>query len=158
MSVCTFFGHKECPKAIILALRVVLEDMILEQGVTRFYVGNQGQFDAYVRGVLRQLKKEYPFITYSVVLAYLPGKKREYEDYSDTIFPEELETVPRKFVIARRNDWMLKQADFVITYVKYTIGGAAQFAEKATRQGKTVYNLAHLPVDMIKDLLQNETE
>ena len=37
---------------------------------------------------------------------------------------------------------MLRRADFVVTYVTRPWGGAAQFAEKARRQGKTVRNLA----------------
>ena len=49
--------------------------------------------------------------------------------------------MPPRFAIARRNGWMLKQADFVVTYVTHDWGGAAQFAEKARRQGKTVLNL-----------------
>ena len=37
---------------------------------------------------------------------------------------------------------MLKQSDYVVTYVTHGWGGAAQFAEKAKRQGKTVVDLA----------------
>ena len=37
---------------------------------------------------------------------------------------------------------MLKQADFVVTYITHNWGGAAQYAEKAHRQGKRVLNLA----------------
>ena len=62
--------------------------------------------------------------------------------FSDTIFPEGLETVPPRFAISKRNDWMLKQADFVVTYIAHGWGGAVQYAEKAQRQGKRVLNLA----------------
>ena len=37
---------------------------------------------------------------------------------------------------------MLQRADFVVTYVTHSWGGAAQFAEAAEKQGKAVYNLA----------------
>jgi len=37
---------------------------------------------------------------------------------------------------------MLKQADFVVTYVLWSWGGAAKFADKAMRQNKTVINTA----------------
>ena len=40
-----------------------------------FYVGRQGQFDAYLHSEL----KEYPQINYAVVLAYMLGKKTECE-------------------------------------------------------------------------------
>ena len=48
-----------------------------------FYVGYQGQFDAYVHSEPKRLKQEYPQINYAVVLAYMPGKQTEYDDYSD---------------------------------------------------------------------------
>ena len=38
-----------------------------------FYVGNQGQFDAYVHGELKKLKVEYPHINYA---GYTPDSKR----------------------------------------------------------------------------------
>ena len=77
MAICTFFGHKECPDSIKPQLRDVLIDLITNHDVDMFYVGNQGQFDAIVRGVLRELKKECPQINYAVVLAYIPGKQAE---------------------------------------------------------------------------------
>ena len=40
-----------------------------------------------------------------------------------------------------RNKWMLKQSDYVVTYITHSWGGAAQFAEIAARQKKTVINL-----------------
>ena len=35
-----------------------------------------------------------------------------------------------------------KQADFVVTYVKYTAGGAVKYKMIAEKAGKTVFNLA----------------
>ena len=143
MSVCTFFGHRDCPAAVRPKLRAVLAELIEQYGVEQFYVGRQGAFDAMVRSVLRELAEEYPGISYAVVLERLPGPRDEaVRDFSDTIFPGGLETVPPRFAISRRNEWMLRRADFVVTYVTRPWGGAAQFAEKARRQGKTVRNLA----------------
>ena len=88
MAQCTFFGHRECPDTIKPKLHEVLINLIRSHNVDMFYVSNQGQFDALVRGVLRELKKEYPQINYAVVLACMPGKASEYDDYSDTMFPE----------------------------------------------------------------------
>lgn len=141
MTACTFFGHRECPDSIKVRLRVVLIDLIVNHGVDMFYVGNQGQFDAIVRSVLRELKKEYPKINYAVVLAYMPGKQTEYDDYSDTMPPEGIESVHPRYAISWRNNWMLRQSDYVVTYITHSWGSAAQFAEKAKRQKKTVINL-----------------
>lgn len=141
MVVCTFFGHRDCPETIKPYLREVLVDLITNQGVDTFYVGNQGRFDGIVRSVLRELEKEYPEIRYAVVLAYLPGKKNEYDDFSDTILPEGIEAVHPRYAIDWRNRWMLQRSDFVVTYITHSWGGAAKFAEKAKREGKTVINL-----------------
>ena len=139
---CTFFGHRDCPASLKPKLRAVVVELIERHGVDRFYVGRQGAFDAMARSVLRELAGVYPHISYAVVLERLPDPKdKAVWDFSDTIFPERLETTPPRFAITRRNEWMLKQADFVVTYVTHDWGGAAQFAEKASRQGKTVLNL-----------------
>lgn len=112
MASCTFFGHRECPDLIKPQLRAVLSDLITNQDVNMFYVGNQGRFDAIVRSVLRELKKEYPQINYAVVLAYIPGKQNEYDDYSDTMLPEGIESVHPRYAISWRNNWMLRQSDY----------------------------------------------
>lgn len=141
MASCTFFGHRECPDSIKTQLKEVLIKLIVNHNVEMFYVGNQGRFDAIVRGVLRELKIEYPRINYAVVLAYMPGKQTEYDDYIDTMLPEGIESVHPRYAISWRNNWMLQQSDYVVTYITHPWGGAAQFAEKANRQKKTVINL-----------------
>ena len=141
MASCTFFGHRECPDSIKIQLREVLIELIANHDVDMFYVGNQGRFDTIVRGVLRELKKKYPQINYAVVLAYMPGKRTEYDDYSDTMLPEGIESVHPRYTISWRNNWMLRQSDYVVTHITHSWGGAAQFAEKANRQKKTVINL-----------------
>ena len=136
----TLFGHKDTPKEIEPTLRSTLIDLIENKNITVFYVGNNGNFDTMVRRQLEDLSQTY-LITYSVVLAYLPTKKSEYDDFTDTIYPEGIETVPKRFAISWRNKWMIKQADFVVTYVTHGFGGAAQFKELAERQGKTLIEL-----------------
>ena len=141
MPVSTFFGHRECPDSIKTNLRDVLIDLITNHDVDMFYVGNQGRFDVIVRSVLREVKNEYPQINYAVVLAYIPGRQIEYDDYSDTMLPEGIEDVHPRYAISWRNNWMLQQSDYVVTYITHSWGGAAQFVEKAKRQKKTVINL-----------------
>ena len=136
----TFFGHKDTPKEIEPTLRTTLVDLIENKNVTVFYVGNNGNFDTMVRRQLEDLSNTYP-ITYSVVLAYLPTKKSEYEDYTNTLLPEGIETAPKRFAISYRNKWMVEQSDIVVTYVTHSFGGAAQFKELAQKQGKTVIEL-----------------
>lgn len=142
MSICTFFGHRDCPETVKGRLRETLLDLIEHYEVDLFYVGNQGRFDAITRDVLRELKKEYPQIAYAVVLAYMPEKKKEPDDISDTIVPEGLEFVHPRYAISWRNEWMLKRSDYVVTYITHDWGGAYRYAQKAIRQSKCICNLA----------------
>ena len=137
----TFFGHKDTPKEIEPTLRTTLIDLIENKNVTVFYVGNNGNFDTMVRRQLEDLSLTYP-ITYNVVLAYLPTKKSEYDNSTNTIYPEGIETAPKRFAISWRNKWMVQQSDVVVTYVTHGFGGAAQFKELAERQGKTLIELS----------------
>ena len=144
MCICTFFGHRDCPSTIEPVLRSTIIDLIETQHIDTFYVGHQGAFDSLVRSVLIDLAAAYPQIHYAVVLAQLPTQRGEFDtrDFSDTLLPEGIEHDPPRYAINWRNEWMLKQASHVITYVTYPWGGAAKFAEKAIRSQKTVINLA----------------
>jgi len=143
MSACTFFGHHDCPSSIKPKLREVLIDLIENHAVDMFFVGQQGAFDGIVRSVLKELVSVYPHIHYAVVLERLPPKRDEFNtrDYSDTMLPEGIESVHPRYAISWRNNWMLRQSDYVVTYITHGWGGAAQFAEKAKCQKKTVINL-----------------
>lgn len=134
----TFFGHRDTPKEIEPALRLTLIDLIENKSATVFYVGNHGNFDAMVRRQLEDLSKTYP-IKYYVVLAYMPGKN----DYPDeqSILPEGIENIPRRFAINYRNKWMLTKSDIVVTYVTRPVGGAVQFKKKAKMQSKLMIEL-----------------
>lgn len=138
MKVCTFFGHRECYGLDAAVLRDTIEDLI-HQGVDTFYVGNQGGFDGMVHSCRKSLQMQYPNIRYSVVLAYLPTEKREWEDMSDTMYPE-IEGHP-KYAIERRNKWMIHASDHCVCYVNYTWGGAYEFARMAKRCGLRLVNL-----------------
>ena len=139
--VGTFFGHRDTPTDIEHALRRAIQDLIENKKVDVFYVGNQGNFDALVRRVLKDIQIQYPHVQYTVVLAYMPTEKDIYEDFSDTIYPDGLETVPKKFAIVARNQWMLNKADYVVSYVTCSTGGAARFTALAEKKGKTIIRL-----------------
>ncbi len=137
----TFFGHKDTPKEIEPILRSTLIDLIKNENVNAFYVGNNGNFDSMVRRQLEDLSHIYK-ISYNVVLAYLPTEKNKFDDLSATIYPEGIEAVPKRFAISWRNKWMIKQSDIVITYVAHSLGGAYQFKALSEKQGKRVIELS----------------
>jgi len=138
--ICTFFGHKDTPSGIEIFLQEVIVDLI-NQGVTSFYIGNQGNFDAMAIKILSKLKEKYA-INYTVVLAYMPLQKNTDEYTAESVFPECLANVPPRFAIDRRNRYLLEKSDIVVCFVTHSFGGAAKFTELAKKQGKTVINLS----------------
>ena len=119
LAACTFFGHQDAPASVMPRLRSVLVELIQQRGVDQFYVGRQGDFDAMVRRVLVELAEIYPHISYAVVLERLPTQRDTWNPLpcDHTLFPEGLETVPPRFAIHHRNEWMLRHSDFVVTYI-----------------------------------------
>ena len=89
---------------------------------TKNRIPEQGAFDSMVRSVLKELVSLYPHINYAVVLERMPPKRDEFDtrDYSDTMLPEGIETVHPRFAISWRNKWMIKQSDYVVTYVTHS--------------------------------------
>ena len=139
LKTCTFFGHRDTPQSVKPLLQTVLCDLI-EQGVDRFYVGNQGNFDAMAAALLKELEQSRG-IRFEIVLAYLP-KERDPFFETHSILPEGIENVPPRFAIEYRNKWMIDHSDIVITYVRRSFGGAAKFKTLATKKNKTVIELS----------------
>ena len=145
--VCTFFGHADSPTNIKKEIQKVIEDLILQKGVNTFYVRTNGNFDRMVQSVLIDLKKQYPNLECCTVLAYIPGIKPEFDigyEKLESLYPDGLEKVPKRFAIDWCNKWMVQQSDYVISYVRHSFGGAAKYMELAKRKKKIVYNLANL--------------
>lgn len=144
MYACTFFGHRDCPNDIKTSLCSVLTQLIVNENVDTFYVGQQGNFDKIVHTVLQEMAKKYPHIRYFAVLERLPSSQNKFDtvDNSNTLIPEGIETVHPRYAISWRNSWMINQSSYVVTYITHSWGCAAKFADKAVRQKKTVINIA----------------
>lgn len=143
MKNCVLFGHRDAPEGLDQAIEEAIGRVIREEGITEFRVGNQGEFDRAALRVLRKLKAEGGALDYAVVLPYLPAGGAEFSELSpeETVFPDGLEGVPRRFAIDRRNRLMVERCDCVIAYVRRSIGGAGRAVAYAERLGKKVIYL-----------------
>lgn len=141
MKACTFFGHRDCPASVQLRLHFVLVDLIENCSVDTFYVGNQGIFDRVVCSVLRELAQEYPHIKYTIVFAHLPNFPSPHS-FDITLLPGGIEHIPPRYAVSWRNNWMLDKADYVVSYVTYSWGGAFKYTDIAKQTGKYVINIA----------------
>lgn len=140
MAACTFLGHRDCPNNIFDRVAKQTENLILNCGVDLFYLGSQGNFDNIAKMVLLKLKKVYPAVKCYIVLAYMPSWKTC--DSFDTIYPFVLEKTPKRFAINKRNEWMIEQADFVISYFEHNYSNTSGFISRAEKKGKKVINTA----------------
>ena len=138
---CTFFGHRDCPSDLYGKLYDTIVDLIENQGVNTFLVGEEGCFDRMVQGVLLEIQGQYPNITCFAVKAYYDPQKTDERSLLQSIYPECLEKAPKRFAIDRRNR-QVDNSNFVVTYVTVSFGGAAKFADIAKRKNKNVINLA----------------
>lgn len=139
---CTFFGHRDCPSNIYDRVRDTIEELIEHSKVDCFLVGEEGSFDRTVQRALFEIKKKYPQIVCLAVKAYYDPQKKDDPGLLESIYPECLAGVPKRFAIDRRNRYMIERSEVVITYVRTSIGGAAKFVEIAVRKKKRVINIA----------------
>ena len=133
----TFCGHKEVldSKCVEAWLRKVCSELIYH-GAKEFMLGGYGRFDFLCAEVLRDLKKQHPHIRLILVLPYLNSSMLT-DGYDETVYPP-LESVPKRFAISRRNEWMVCESDVVVAYVIRGFGGAAKTLEYARRKKKQI--------------------
>ena len=133
--IITFCGHKELydEKEVRAWLERVTENLIVN-GAETFYLGGYGAFDRLAASLLAEQKKQYPHIELILILPYL-NRRKDISPCDSSIYPP-LESVPKKLAIARRNQWMVEQADVVVDYVLHSWGGAAMTLEYAKRKKK----------------------
>ena len=145
--IITFCGHSNClfSDEEKEELKQLLIKEIRKNPTCKFYLGGYGDFDSLCLRTLRELKKEFQDIELIFITPYIDKNYSKLEfakyHYDDVIFPP-LESVPRKFAILKRNEWMVDSADLVIAYVKYSWGGAAKTLGYAKRKKVPIINIA----------------
>lgn len=141
MKLCTFAGHANIygdEEAIRLKLKNEIIKLIEKENATTFYSGGKGDFDWLCAGTLKELKKDYPNIKSYLMLAYMPKEKSKYGEciaqiFDDTVYPD-IENVPLRFAIVKRNECMVDKSDFLIAYVNHSWGGAYKTLEYAKKK------------------------
>ena len=127
--IITFCGHSNFMYNIkdeesLLALF----EKIIKNNQVDFYLGGYGNFDSFALKCAQKYKDKHNNAKIFFITPYLNTRLNERKDillktYDMILYPE-LESVPKKFAILKRNEWMIKQADYVFAYVKTHYGGA----------------------------------
>ena len=145
--IITFYGHSNYlfGDDVKVELKSILINETRKNPTCKFYLGGYGDFDGLCLRTLKELRNDFPEIELIFITPYIDKNYSKLEfakyHYDDVIFPP-LESVPRKFAILKRNEWMIEEADLVIAYVMYSWGGAAKTLEYANRKKKQIINLA----------------
>ena len=136
--IVTFCGHSKIYQTGDFSkwLDIILPSLI-EGGAATFYLGGYGDFDSLAAAAVRRQKAVYPHITAILVLAYL-NRETDTSPYDDTTYPP-LENVPSRYAIVKRNEWMVRESDVVISGVTHGWGGAAKTLDFAKRKQKIIF-------------------
>lgn len=103
---------------------------------------SQFLFACVIITIYRNLGGLVWFVRFLGTAMHRPKKQYE-EDYSDTVYPQEIATVALRAAIPARNMWMIDRAEYVVTYA-YRHGGAVRWQQEAEKKGKTVVRLSDL--------------
>lgn len=133
----TFCGHRRVhdPDGVREWLMKCVE-MLAAEGADSFYLGGYGDFDRLAASVVWGLKEKYPFLTSTLVLAYL-GREVNADIYDGTVYPP-IESAPLRYAITARNRWMVEHSDVLVAYILLDSGGAADTRRYARRRKKRV--------------------
>ena len=144
--IITFCGHSsyKSSKEDEERLLNLFEEVILDEQV-EFYLGNYGDFDIFALKCAIRYKENHTSSKIKFITPYLDkwlNKNKEALEklYDEIIYPN-LEHVPPRFAILKRNEWMIDQSDYVFAYVKTHYGGAYKTLLYARRRKKPYHNL-----------------
>lgn len=142
--IVTFCGHRDFIETVEAEVRLtaLLENYAQDSGKLVCYNGGYGNFDLFAAECVRRLQERHPNIRNCLVIPYITHEFLERIDgyksiFDETIYPP-LESVPKKYAIIRRNEWMVDNADILIACVRYSWGGAARTLEYAKRKRKVI--------------------
>ena len=143
--IVTFCGHREI--ANVGRVREWLNKVciqLIDDGASEFFLGGYGAFDRLCADVLQERKRRHAHIRLILVLPYLNGALSA-DGYDETVYPP-LESVPRRYAILRRNEWMIQRCDVLVAYVTHGWGGAAKTLDYARKKKKTILAYGGCPI------------
>jgi len=144
--IITFVGHSKlynCNNLSEKVRKAIIKNTQDEDDII-FYCGGYGDFDnlcAKVCGLIKDRSSNCEVILVTPYISKSHQTDSTKKLYDLTLYPP-LESVPLRFAISKRNEWMIDQADLVIAYIDHTYGGAYKSFCYAKRKKKRVINLA----------------
>ena len=160
---CAFLGNdydkilgKKCghrtPPGLKVRIREQAVNLIENEDVDTFLVGEKGGYEVDAYDVVLELQKEYPHIRIIFVISnitdlheiggvYDKNCVQERRGFDDFIYPPKCELGYKRLGIVYRNRYIIENTDFIIAYNKYK-GRAYEFCETSKGKGVKVIELA----------------
>ena len=146
--IVTFCGHANFSGSNEYENKILsfLEDTVGDS-VADMYLGGYGGFDEFAYRCCKKYQNTHPnislvFVTPYLTLDYQRNHLNIQKDRYDLILFPEIEDKPNRFAIVYRNRYMVEMADYVVTYVSHSWGGAYETYRYAKRKDKHIINLA----------------
>ena len=144
MKTCFLFGHRDASDELRPHIKAAVEYHYAKLGVRQFIVGGYGSFDRMAAGAVKAVKQRHCDICLSLLLPYHPAVRpvEPPPGFDGTLYPEGMESVPRKLAIVKANQYMVRSANTVICYVNHFGNTRALLELAQTRSDVYVENLA----------------
>lgn len=142
-------GHRT-PPGLKAQIREQAVNLIENEDVDTFLVGEKGGFEIDAYDVVLELQKEYPHIRIIFVISNITdlhemGGDSSYvaqrRGFDDFIYPPKCELGYKRLGIVYRNRYIIENTDFIIAYNKRE-GKAYEFCKSAKSKGVKVVELA----------------
>lgn len=144
MRACFLFGHRDSPYDLRPRIEAAVEYHYSQLGIRQFIVGGYGSFDRMSGSAVKTVKLRHPDINLLLLIPYHPAIRSTEvpPGFDGTLYPEGMEIVPKKYAIVRANQYMIRNADTVICYVKHYGNTRALLEQAQKRSDLYVQNLA----------------
>ena len=144
MKTCFFIGHRDAPESIYDRLLSAVKRHISEYGVTDFVVGRYGNFDRLAARAVMEAKQHHHNVSLTLLMPYYHADAEPLPDgFDGSLFPDGLETVPKRAAILRANQYMIHHCDYMIVYDAGRIGNTRTLVYQARRiKGLQIDNIA----------------
>ena len=144
MKTCFFIGHRDAPEGIYDRLLAAVERHITEYGVTDFVVGRYGNFDHLAARAVVEAKQRHAGVSLTLLMPYYRADAEPLPDgFDGSLFPDGIETVPKRAAILRANQYMIRHSDYLIVYDAGHIGNTRKLATYARKiEGLHFENIA----------------
>ena len=148
MKRCFFIGHKDAPENLVPRLAEVIEKLVTVHEVDEFIVGHYGRFDSQAAAAVIEMKRKYRHISLVMLLPYHPATRSIDlpEGFDTSVYPVELDNVPKRMAIVRANRYMIDHVDYLIAYAWHPASNARELVEYAKkRELRSLISVTVLP-------------